>query len=233
MARRSSTSSPSRTRALGYIRVSTDKQADHGVSLEAQREQIEGYCKLYGLELIDVIVDAGESAKSLDRPGLTQALAALRSGKADALIVAKLDRLTRNVRDLGDLIESYFRRSALLSVGEQFDTRSASGRMVLNMLTTIAQWEREIIGERTAAALAHKASRGEYVGGKPPFGFRVGPDGVNLVEHEGEQAVLTQARKLRAAGLSLRAVARELHDAGLSGRTGKAFAFQQIQRMVA
>lgn len=111
-----------KTRAIGYVRVSTDKQADHGISLDAQRAKIEAYASLYDLDLIEVIVDAGASAKTLDRPGLQRALTLLKSGKADALIVVKLDRLTRSVSDLGTLVEKHFQKAALLSVAEQIDT---------------------------------------------------------------------------------------------------------------
>jgi DNA-binding transcriptional MerR regulator len=116
------------------------------------------------------------------------------------------------VRDLCDLVDRYFRdgKRALLSVGEQVDTRSASGRMVLNMLTVIGQWEREAIGERTSAAMQHKASQGEYTGGAAPYGHALAADGAALVEVESEQAVIAEARALRATGLSLRKVAEAL-----------------------
>ena len=116
------------TRTIAYLRVSTDKQADRGISLDAQRTKAESYAQLYDLDLVEVIVDAGESAKTLDRPGLQRALAMLREGKAEALLVAKLDRLTRSVVHLGELLEEYFAtgKCALLSVSEQIDTRSAA-----------------------------------------------------------------------------------------------------------
>ena len=149
------------TRTIAYLRVSTDKQADRGVSLDAQRSKAKAYAELYDLELVEVIVDAGESAKSLDRPGLQRALAMLKKGEAEALLVVKLDRLTRSVVDLGSLVDRYFApgKAALLSVGEQIDTRSAAGRLVLNVLASVSQWEREAIGERTATAMQHKAPR--------------------------------------------------------------------------
>src|ERR1700730_5734959 len=117
------------TRTIAYLRVSTDKQADRGVSLDAQRAKVAAYAELYDLELLEVIIDAGESAKSLDRPGLQRALGMLKAGEAEALLVVKLDRLTRSVVDLGTLVERYFApgKVALLSVGEQIDTRSAAG----------------------------------------------------------------------------------------------------------
>jgi len=222
-----------RTRAVGYVRVSTEQQADHGVSLEAQEAKLRQYAALYGLELVGVRVDAGESAKTLDRPALGSALEMLRSGRADALLVVKLDRLTRSVRDLGVLLESYFApgRWALLSVSEQIDTRTAAGRMVLNILTSVAQWEREAIGERTSAAHRHKLSRGEYIGGDAPYGWR--RDGGQLVPREDEQAVVRQARALRGQGASLRAIATRLEVHGYHSRTGKPFAAAQVARMVA
>ena len=223
------------TRTVAYVRVSTDKQADKGFSLEAQRVKVEAYASLYDLTLVEVVIDAGVSAKTLDRPGLNRALGMLKTGQADALLVVKLDRLTRSVVDLGTLVETYFAAGkwALLSVGEQIDTRSAAGRLVLNVLASVSQWEREAIGERTSAAMQHKASLGEFTGGAAPYGFRVSADGVLLEKEPAEQAVLAEARTLRGAGLSLRAVAQELDKAGMRSRAGRPFAAGQVARMVA
>ena len=224
-----------KTRAVAYLRVSTDKQADHGVSLDAQRAKVTAYAALYDLDLVAVEVDAGASAKSLDgRPALARALTMLDTGAAEALIVVKLDRLTRNVADLGGLVERYFgaRGAALLSVGEQIDTRTSAGRLVLNVLASVAQWEREAIGERTSAALQHKKANGERVGAVD-FGFTLAADGVRLEADAGEQATIARARELHNAGLSLRKVATALEGEGLTARNGKAFAATQIARMVA
>lgn len=214
------------TKAVAYIRVSTDKQADAGQSLEAQKAKVEAYAGLYDLELVEVVIDAGQSAKSLSRPGLMRVLAMLKSGQAEAVVVVKLDRLTRSVRDLGELVETYFAngKAALLSVSEQIDTRSAGGRLVLNVLASVSQWEREAIGERTSAVMQFKASQGEYTGGKAPYG---------LVAVAGEQAVVAAAREAKAAGLSLRAIARTLEARGFVTRAGKAFAPVQVARLVA
>ena len=221
------------TKTIAYLRVSTDKQADKGVSLEAQQDKAKAYAGLYDLDLVEVIVDAGESAKSLDRPGLQRALAMLKTGQADALLVVKLDRLTRSVVDLGKLIETYFApgKAALMSVGEQIDTRSAAGRLVLNILASVSQWERETIGERTSAAMQHKQAKGEYIGGHAPYGF----DLVNgeLIEDEAEQEVIQKAKAYQVEGLSLRKIAAELDKQGIKTRRGSIFAANQIKRMVA
>src|ERR1035437_3523045 len=115
-----------KTKAIGYVRVSTDKQAEHGVSLEAQVEKIRAMSIVHDVELLDVIVDAGESAKDLDRPGMVRILEMVQSRAVGMVIVAKLDRLTRSVKDLAVLLEQFQRRGvSLVSVAESLDTGSA------------------------------------------------------------------------------------------------------------
>ncbi len=221
---------PVSNRVVAYVRVSSDKQADKGNSLTAQQAKLEAYAVAFGLEIIAIEVDAGESAGSLKRPGLQRALARLDTFEASALLVVKLDRLTRSVRDLCDLVDTYFKDGtySLLSVGEQIDTRSASGRVMLNILTSIGQWEREAIGERTAVVMRHLKDAGRFTGGCPPYGWSVDADGV-LVAAPDEQAMVARARELHAQGRSLRSVAAELP---LNARTGKPFAASQIVRML-
>jgi site-specific DNA recombinase len=218
------------TKAIGYIRVSTEKQEAHGHSLDAQRVKLEQYCSLYDIELVRVVVESG-SGKTLAREGLQNALKALKSGEADALVVTKLDRLTRSVVDLGKLVEGPFKKNALLSVGEQIDTRSAAGRLVLNVLASVSQWEREAISERTKQTMQHMKSEGQYTGGIPPYGY----DLVNgeLFPNEGELEVLKIVIKYRKRGYTLKAIAYELAEAGIASRAGKPFAYQGIQRMLA
>ncbi|HEY4000524.1 MAG TPA: recombinase family protein [Candidatus Xenobia bacterium] len=159
-------------KVIGYTRVSTEEQATQGVSLAAQADKLRAYAALYDLELVDVVEDAGQSAKTLNRPGLQRVLELLRTGQAEGLLVAKLDRLTRSVADMAHLINDYFGDRArhqvtLLSVADQVDTRTASGRLVLNILSSVSQWEREAIGERTRAALAHLKQAGVKLGAPP------------------------------------------------------------------
>ena len=223
--------SNTKTKAVAYVRVSTDKQADEGVSLEAQQEKVRAYAALYDLELVEVIVDAGESAKSLDRPGLQRALQMIKRRQVSALVVVKLDRLTRSVSDLGTLVNGYFKKASLLSVSEQIDTRTVNGRLMLNLLTMIAEWERETIGERTSTAMRHKVKHGQYTGGQAPYGFTLAVDGKTLERNEPEQQVLAAARELRVLGLSLRKVASELSRRGFVARNGKTFAAETVANM--
>lgn len=217
---------------IGYMRVSTDRQADEGTSLAAQKKQIEAYCNVYGLRVVAWIKDPGKSGKTLKRPGIQKALRMLDDGKAEGLIVAKLDRLTRSLKDLGALLERYFRDDkALLSVGEQVDTRSATGRMVLNVITTIAQWEREQIGERVASMHAEKRARRERVG-KPPYGMRVGSDGRTLKPDRDEQSALKMIRTMRDGGESVRGIAEELNRKNIPSR-GKKWHATTVARILA
>lgn len=125
-------------KAIGYVRVSTDKQADRGSSLEAQGEKIRAMAVVHHAQLIDIIVDGGESAKSLQRPGMERVLSMVDGKKVQAVIVAKLDRLTRSVKDLCELLERFERRgAALISVAESLDTSSAAGRLVPTVLRTV------------------------------------------------------------------------------------------------
>lgn len=162
-------------KVIGYVRVSTDKQASRGVSLDAQADKIRAMAVVHNAELIDIIVDGGESAKSLQRPGMERLLALVDGKKVHSVIFAKLDRLTRSVKDLCELLERFERRGvALISVAESLDTSSAAGRLVLNIMTAVSQWEREAIGERTGDAMDHKRTNGERVG-NIRFGYRLCP----------------------------------------------------------
>jgi DNA invertase Pin-like site-specific DNA recombinase len=186
--------------AIGYCRVSTDQQCERGVSVAAQAQKVRAMALVHGAELVAVIQEGGESAKTLDRPGMQRVLAMVERRQVQAVIVAKLDRLTRSVRDLCELLELLERRGvALISVAESLDTSSAAGRLVINIMAAVSQWEREAIGERTRDALRHKRSRGERVG-NIAFGYRLAADGKHVEPDVGEQTVLEEIRRLRGAG---------------------------------
>ena len=213
-------------KVIGYVRVSTDEQAQQGLSLASQAEKIRAYASLYELELVEVIEDAGASAKSLHRDGLQRVLSMLREGKAEGIIIAKLDRLTRSIVDLNKLIEEYFgeksrNQSSLFSVADQVDTRTAGGRLVLNVLMSVAQWEREAIGERTKAALAYKKLQDVKLG-RPN----------KIVTDPEEIKTLNYIHQLRNEGLSLRAIAARLDAEGYKTFRGGKWAAQTVKYML-
>lgn len=206
----------------GYVRVSTDEQAAHGVSLDAQEERIRSYCKIEGLTLGRVYRDAGESADGLDRPGLITLRSALRSGAIGGIVVAKLDRLTRRLRDWTELLDEHFTRSAggrIFSPSGVIDTWTAAGRFVVGIQILVAELELDTIHERTADAMSHKRSRGERIGGTP-YGWGVGVDGKKLDRDEAEQYQIEWMRQTRAAGWSFQAIAFSLNERGIPTKNG-------------
>jgi DNA invertase Pin-like site-specific DNA recombinase len=207
-------------RVIGYVRVSTTKQADSGLSIEAQELKIRQYCDLYELDLIKVIVEC-ESAKNLNRQGIQEAIDLLQLGKAEGLIITKLDRLTRSLKDLSYLLDYLFQKAFLFSVYEHIDTKSANGRLVLNILTSVSQWEREELAERTKEALMIKKAKGEYTGGKSPLGWRVNELGEEVPD-EAEQELIAIVRGYRDNRLSYSEIAQKLTEAHFTSRTGNA-----------
>jgi len=219
-------------KTIGYARVSTDRQADRGVSLDAQAEKIRAMAVVHSSELLDIIVDGGESAKSLNRPGMARLLALVDAGEVQVVIIAKLDRLTRSVKDLCTLLEQFSKRGVtLISVAESLDTGSAAGRLVLNIMTAVSQWEREAIGERTRDAMSHKRSQGQRVG-NIAYGCQLAGDGVHLEANPAEQAVLSEIRQLRSQGATLRGIAAALNHRAYRTRRGTQWRLESVARIL-
>src|SRR3981189_982875 len=125
-------------RAIGYVRVSTDKQADHGVSLEAQEAKIRAMATVQGAEIVELIVDGGESAKDLKRPGMERLLSLVDQRQVQTVILANLVRLTRPPNDLVELLQRSQQRGVSLVAGAQWrETGSAAGRLVINIMTAV------------------------------------------------------------------------------------------------
>lgn len=196
-------------RALGYIRVSTSEQADSGLGLEAQMLAIRTTAQLRGWELIDVITDAGISGTRAKRPGLDTAMARMKSGDADLLVVAKLDRLSRSLLDgAGYMATAKAQGWALVDVASSLDMSTPQGRMVAGMLLSAAQYESEMNGARTREAMANL------------------PDDVrDRMRNGGRPRALAadteaKVRELRAEGLSLRKIADVLTSECVPTATG-------------
>jgi DNA invertase Pin-like site-specific DNA recombinase len=200
-----------------YCRVSTERQADEGVSLATQEEALRGWCALYRHDVVDVIVESG-SGSSLERPGLQRALGMLVGGAADGLLVHRLDRLTRNMGDLHTLYTGPFKERALASMTEHLDTSTATGRMMLNLLGTFAQFQRESMLERVGEAFAHARRQGRITSRDAPFGWRADTEGV-LEPEPLEQAALDFIEARRDEGGIVRAMA-EARLEGYRGRRG-------------
>jgi DNA invertase Pin-like site-specific DNA recombinase len=198
--------------AIGYIRVSTEDQANEGVSLDAQRTKLQAWCIANDYELTDIQVDAGLSGGRADnRPGLQSAIEQACKSKS-ALVVYSLSRLARSTRDTLAIGEKLDKAGAdLVSLSEKIDTTSAAGKMLFRMLAVLAEFERDQIRERTKMAMTHKKAFHERVG-TIPFGFDLSQDGVTLVENDAEQSTIKVIHELRTRGLSLRDIATELSE---------------------
>jgi DNA invertase Pin-like site-specific DNA recombinase len=191
-------------RVTGYVRVSTSEQGDSGLGLDAQRAAIASFVGQRGWDLVGVHEDV-TSGKNMRRPGLTAALAAVESHQAEALVVAKLDRLSRSLIDFVSLMErSRTKGWAVVALDLGVDTTTPTGEMVANIMATFAQFERRIIGQRTRDALAVKKQRGDRLG-RP----RSLPD-----------AVVGRLEALRAEGRSLRAIAEIMDREGVPTAQG-------------
>ncbi|UGS35245.1 recombinase family protein [Capillimicrobium parvum] len=194
-------------RVVGYVRVSTEEQADSRAGLDAQRAAIAAEAQRRGWTLVDVIEDAGYSAKDLRRPGIRVALEAMASGHADVLIVAKLDRLSRSLVDFAGLMATAQRQGwACLALDTPADPTTPMGEAMVSIMATFAQLERRLIGQRTRDGLAAKRAAGVRLGRRSELPVTV----VSRIVRE------------RAEGRSLRAIAEHLNaDSVATGQGGK------------
>ena len=226
-------------KAIGYTRCSTNEQADSGLGLDAQSERIKAYCVMRGIDLADIITDAGVSGgKPLAaREGGERLLTDLRDKRAEAVVMLKLDRMFRNAGDCLTTVERWEKAGVALHVvdlgGNAIDTTSAAGRFMLVVLAGAAEMERNLTRERTRSAMAVKRSNGQRIG-TVPYGYDLGDDGATLIPNEAEQSVIAEIRAQRAAGSTLERIANELTRRGVATKTGKSnrWTFQAAARIL-
>jgi len=210
-------------KAIGYLRVSTEEQATTGVSLAAQEERIRAYCAAAGLELAAIIREEGVSGSRplALRPAGGDLVRALAKGEASQVVALKLDRLFRDAADALEQTRAWDRKGIALHLidlgGQTINTASPMGRMFLTMMAGFAELERNLTAERTAAALAHLKAHGEAYS-PTPYGFD--REGSRLVESAQEQVTIARMHAQRAAGDSLRAIARLLNTEGTTAKRG-------------
>jgi site-specific DNA recombinase len=211
---------PSVTRCAVYCRQSVEERGGNGFgSLEAQREKGEAYVGLFpdkNWELVPTdYSDAGFSGGTLDRPSLTRLRADIAAGLVDAVVVYRSDRLSRSIRDFLELMEEFDQHGVtFVSVSEQFDTSTPAGRMHRNMLLTFAQYERELIAERTRDKVHAARRKGKFTGGGLILGYDRHPDGGRLVVNEAEARRVRKVFRLYLEHPSLVQTAQELNRNG-------------------
>jgi site-specific DNA recombinase len=199
-------------RVVGYVRVSTEDQAREGVSLAAQRAKINAYALVKDWRVVDIIQD-DVTTKHLRRPGVQRLLSLVERGQVDVVIIYKLDRLTRSVSDLDKLIKLFASKNvALVSLQESIDATTATGRLIMNLLASVSQWEREVIGERTRDAMQHLKAQGK-VYSRPVCD---------------DAATLARIHTLRAQGATYHEIADALTQAGMKTARGGTWAAATI-----
>lgn len=210
--------------ARGYVRVSTEEQAVNGVSIDAQKEILQAYAVVKGYTDFKIYTDEGFSGKNLNRPDVQRLLEECRSGKVEAVIVWRLDRLSRSLRDTLETIEDIFMPAgvSLISVTENIDTSTPAGRLMLNILASFAQNEREAIAERVRMAKNSMAKDCKHLGGYVPFGYKVNQQGYYEVD-EKTAPIVREIFRMYNARMGYTAILRYLHDQGVKSPQGNDF----------
>jgi site-specific DNA recombinase len=237
-----------RIRCAVYTRKSTEEGLDQEFNtLDAQRESGEAYIKSQTHEgwecLAEQYDDGGFTGGNMDRPALQRLMADIEAGKVDCVVVYKVDRLSRSLLDFARMMEVFERHHvSFVSVTQQFNTSTSMGRLVLNVLLSFAQFEREMISERTRDKIAATRRKGKWSGGMPLLGYDVDPRGSRLIVNEDEavrvraifelylefQALLPTVQELDRHGwLNKRWTTRKGHERG-----GKTFTKTSLYKLL-
>ena len=218
---------------IGYVRVSSEEQAREGLSLALQAEKIKVYCNLNDYTLVEIIEDAGFSAKNITgRKGFQKVLEKVLNPNngLDGLIVWKLDRAFRSTINALEVSRSLNERGKnLISICERIDTVTAQGKFYFTLLNALAELERDQTSERTKVILQSKKSRGEHVG-KPKYGFQSA--GKTLQANNSQQKVITMIHNLKSEGLSYRCIAQRLNAKSILTKQYKQWTHKQISNIL-
>ena len=238
------------TRAVGYVRVSTEEQAKSGLSVAYQKERIKLYAKEHGLERVGWFTDNGVSGgkplASRRRGGKLVARLKRRRDPVCHVIALKQDRVWRETVDCVSTVRDWWKRGIRfhnIEGGGVMDPTTASGDLNIGVRALMDDNFRILTSERTRAALAVKRARGERLGSIPPFGYRFVPSDCGgetkqgnpiykVVPHKGEQKTIEAIRRLRSAGLTLRAIIAELASRDIYNRNGNAFGIRAVFNML-
>lgn len=224
--------------AVGYVRVSTDKQDN---SADDQARRIRAQAALKDMTLLEVIEDIDEFSGDLNRPGAQRLLELVKARKIDAVIITKLDRLTRSVRDALDLAELFNKRGvAFISIEETIDTKSPMGEFFLTIMAAFAELERKCISSRTKVGLRNLKQQG-FQTGRVRYGWTAQPRSAEekvlkirhkLLPNEAEQAVISRSIQLKAEGMTYMNIARILNAEGHRTRSGNEWVYQYVIRIL-
>ena len=220
-------------RAAVYTRVSTAEQANEGYSIEEQERRCKAQIESKGWRYIGTYSDPGVSGRTMERDGLKALIADIESGKVEAVVVYKLDRLSRKQKDTMTIIEDVLLKKniALISLNETLDTTTPWGRAMIGILSSFNQMESENIQMRTSMGREAKAKEGGYAGGKPPIGYKAVDGKLVVVPEEAE--IVRLVFKLRFEdNMPLMAIAEELNNRGYRTKKGNKFLHSAVQTIL-
>lgn len=216
---------------IGYVRVSSKSQEDN-TSLQNQIERIQAYCTAFGYELVKIFqeVATGTKADIETRPVFNEALEYLKEN-ADGIIALKLDRIARNTRDVLALVEDVLepQDKMLVLLDLQVDTSRPQGKMILTVMSAVAQLERDVINERTQSGRKAKASKGGYAYGKPKYGQKA--EDKELTINEDEAKTIALIKRHRKSGKSYQRIANYLNEQNIPSKQGKKWSSSIIHRI--
>lgn len=216
---------------IGYVRIS--KATEAGLSIESQINQINAYAASKGVKIAEILTDDGYSGKNLNRPQLVKALEIVKSGKAAGIVVASISRLSRSVLDVENLLENELKNRQLIVLDMNIDTATPSGRLIVNIMSGLYQFERSNLRQRTKNALTVKRNRGEALGrpDRVRYGYEVDASGL-LKPVENEQAVIRLAKRLAGQERSSGNIAAIINRQGYRNRAGGMFTSSTVSRML-
>lgn len=223
-------------RTAAYIRVSGVSQVE-GTSLDVQKTQIQAYCTLKGLELVNVYCDAAVSGgKPIEeRSEGAKLMAAVNSGDVKAIVISKLDRGFRNTVDCLQTVDMLDKLAVSLHIidlgGSSVDSQSPAGRFMLTVLAAAAEMERGQIKVRCASGREKHRAEGKVIGGLP-YGYNLDVDGKTLIENPVEQEALALIHSLHSEGRSLREIGAELNARGYQAKKGGSWTHGQVQSVL-
>jgi site-specific DNA recombinase len=207
-------------KAAIYVRVSTAEQAAEGYSIRAQTDRLKAYCVSQGWEIFEFYIDDGYSAKDTNRPNLKRMMKHIEEGLIGCVLVYRLDRLTRSVRDLYTILETFDKYDCKFkSATEVYDTTTAMGRMFITIVAALAQWERENTGERIRMGMEQKAREGNWVINKAPFGYEIDKENKTLIVNEEEARIVHKIFDMYLAGSGMVKIAVELNTLNISTKS--------------
>lgn len=212
----------------GYIRVSTERQVE-GYSIEGQITQIEQYCQFNGYELVDIYADRGISGKSMNRPELQRMLNDAKNGKLDCVMVYKTNRLARNTSDLLTIVEELHRQNVeFFSLSERMEVKNSTGKLMLQILASFSEFERNTILENIYTGQRQRALEGYYQGNLP-LGYNNIPDNKKeLMINQHEANIVKYIFESYAKGHGYRKIANALNHKGYVTKKGNPFSISAV-----